>query len=161
MSEVNSAYDPKLDRRVALKLLNERTASPRATARFSRESQAIARLSHPNVVAIYDASNFGERLYLTMELSRADAGGLVAFCAAVVVRDSRRFVACSIDLAAAHEAGLVHRDFKPQNVMVGPHGSARVMDFGLATDNSEIDSDDAASFNPRARDPNRWPGPSR
>ena len=67
MGEVYSAYDPKLDCRVALKLLNERAASPQATERFSREAQAIARLSHPNVVAIYDAGDFGERLFLTME----------------------------------------------------------------------------------------------
>ena len=150
MGEVYSAYDPKLDRRVALKLLNERTTSPMSAARFSREAQAIARLSHPNVVAIYDAGDFGDRHFLAMEFVEGQTLAEWLRSGPLSWREIRDvFVACGAGLAAAHEAGLVHRDFKPQNVMVGHDGSARVMDFGLATDGAEIDAGDAASFDHR------------
>ena len=101
--------------------------------RLLREARTIARLSHPNVIAIYDAGTFGERVYIAMEFVDGDT-----------LDDRRRaaarswqeildvFVATGRGLAAAHAAGIVHRDFKPQNVMVGKDGSVRVMDFGLA-----------------------------
>jgi eukaryotic-like serine/threonine-protein kinase len=147
MGEVYSAYDPKLDRKIALKLLGQRALSPLSAARFSREAQAIARLSHPNVVAIHDAGDFGQGLFLAMEFVEGQT-------LAEWFRSARRswreirdvFIGCGAGLAAAHQAGLVHRDFKPQNVMVGRDGSVRVMDFGLATDSSEIEPGDAASF---------------
>jgi len=147
MGEVYAAYDPKLDRRIALKLLDERATSPMSTARFSREAQAIARLSHPNVVAIYDAGDFGDRHFLAMEFVEGQTLAEWLRAAPRSWREIRDvFVACGAGLAAAHEAGLVHRDFKPQNVMVGRDGSARVTDFGLATDSSEIDPGDVAAF---------------
>jgi eukaryotic-like serine/threonine-protein kinase len=147
MGEVYSAYDPKLNRRVALKLLNERTKSPQSAKRFSREAQAIARLSHPNVVAIYDAGDFGDRLFLAMEFIEGQTLAEWLRSAPWSWREIRDvFAAAGSGLAAAHEAGLVHRDFKPHNVMVGRDGSARVMDFGLATDSSEIEPGDTASF---------------
>ena len=161
MGEVYSAYDPKLDRRVALKLLNERTASPRATARFSREAQAIARLSHPNVIAIYDAGDFGERLYLTMEFVEGQR-----WRTGCVLRRGRgaRFATCSSRAVPAWR-----RPTTPASCTgTSSHRTSwwaptagTVMDFGLATDNSEIDSDDAASFDPTGAGPNRRPGPSR
>jgi tetratricopeptide (TPR) repeat protein len=147
MGEVYSAYDPKLDRRIALKLLDERTTSPMSADRFSREAQALARLSHPNVVAIYDAGDFVDRLFLAMEFVE---GQTLAEWLRSTPRSWREirdvFAACGAGLAAAHEAGLVHRDFKPQNVMVGRDGSPRVMDFGLAIDSAEIAPGDAPSF---------------
>jgi tetratricopeptide (TPR) repeat protein/tRNA A-37 threonylcarbamoyl transferase component Bud32 len=147
MGEVYAAYDPKLNRRIALKLLNERAASPVSAARLAREAQAIARLSHPNVVAIYDAGEYGDRLYLAMEFVEGQTLG-------DWLRESPRtwaeirnvFAASGAGLAAAHEAGLVHRDFKPQNVMVGVDGSVRVMDFGLATDVVEVEADQPPSL---------------
>jgi eukaryotic-like serine/threonine-protein kinase len=147
MGDVYAAYDPKLDRRIALKLLKERVTSPLSVARFSREAQAVARLSHPNVVAIYDAGDFGDQRFLAMEFVE---GTTLAEWLHSTPRSWREvrdvFVACGAGLAAAHEAGLVHRDFKPQNVMVGRDGSVRVTDFGLATDSTEIAEDEAASF---------------
>src|SRR5262252_3618287 len=158
MGEVYAAYDPKLNRKIALKLLNERATTPLSAARFSREAQAIARLSHPNVVAIYDAGDFNDRLFLAMEF--VDGQTLAEWLRSEPrswreIRDV--FAACGAGLAAAHEAGLVHRDFKPQNVMVGRDGSARVMDFGLATDGSEIEAAEAASFDAAEAGPEPTP----
>ena len=137
MGVVLAAYDPKLDRKVALKLLNARSGNlEQARARLQREAQALARLDHPNVVGVYDVEQHGEQLFVSMELIagqtlrewlRADAHP----------RPWRevlaRFVDAGRGLATAHEAGLVHRDFKPENVMLGDDGRVRVMDFGLAT----------------------------
>jgi tetratricopeptide (TPR) repeat protein len=154
MGEVYAAYDPQLDRRIALKLLHDTDpagAAPRiGRARLLREAKAIARLSHPNVVVVHDAGAIadavqGERVFLAMEF--IDGQTLSEWLAAEprswrAVREL--FVAAGEGLAAAHEAGLVHRDFKPQNVMVGRDGSVRVMDFGLASDTSDGAEDDDA-----------------
>src|SRR5579871_271549 len=145
MGDVYAAYDPKLGRRVALKLMNERVAAAKGTERFTREAQSVARLSHPNVVAIHDTGEFLDRVYLAMEFVEGQtlAGWLGAGPRSWrEIRDV--FAAAGAGLAAAHEAGLVHRDFKPQNVMVGRDGTVRVMDFGLAADVAELDVDDAA-----------------
>jgi tetratricopeptide (TPR) repeat protein len=147
MGEVYSAYDPRLDRKVALKLLREAPGGePTARAaqeRLLREAQSTARLAHRNVVVVYDAGTIEDRsgagrVYLAMEL--VDGRTLAAWLAERrrswrEIRDV--FVAAAEGLQAAHAAGLVHRDFKPQNVMVGRDGTVRVMDFGLAGDGSE------------------------
>ncbi len=147
MGEVYAAFDPRLDRKVALKLLREvtgRGTSARvAQERLLREAQAIARLSHPNVVVVHDAGAIddearGTRVYLAMEFIEGQT--LAAWLAAP--RSWREicevFAAAGKGLLAAHEAGLVHRDFKPQNVMVGRDGAVRVTDFGLARDTSDV-----------------------
>ena len=141
MGEVYAAYDPQLDRKIALKLLHQ-TPAPSAVQRVARdrllrEAKAIARLSHPNVVVVHDAGAIDERVFLAMEF--VDGQTLAAWLEAAprgwrAVRDA--FAAAGDGLAAAHDAGLVHRDFKPQNVMVARDGSVRVMDFGLASDAS-------------------------
>jgi len=102
-------------------------------ARLLREARAIARLSHPNVVAVYDAGTVADRVYVAMEFVE----GLTIDRWLAAARRSWReilrvFVAAGRGLSAAHAAGLVHRDFKPQNVMIARDGSVRVMDFGLA-----------------------------
>src|SRR5579862_6912981 len=137
MGEVYAAYDPELDRKIAVKLLRARGGSGEATAdgktRLLREAQAIARLSHPNVVVVYDVGTFGESVFIAMEFveGRTLAGWMHAS-----PRSHREimqvFLAAGRGLAAAHAAGLVHRDFKPDNVMVTNDGQVRVMDFGLA-----------------------------
>ncbi|GHG89165.1 serine/threonine-protein kinase [Comamonas sp. JC664] len=135
MGVVYAAYDPDLDRKVALKLLHadSRTDTEEARARLLREAQAMARVSHPNVIPIFDVDVWGDRVFLAMEL--VDGGTLASW-----VKEGQRswreilvsFIAAGRGLQAAHEAGLVHRDFKPANVLVSKAGRVFVTDFGLA-----------------------------
>jgi tetratricopeptide (TPR) repeat protein len=135
MGEVYAAYDPSLDRRVALKVMSSETGarSARGQERLLREAQVTARLSHPNVVVVHDVGSFEGQMYIAMEF--VDGSTLAAW----VAEQPRTwqeilgmFTQAAKGLAAAHSEGLVHRDFKPQNVMVSKGGVARVMDFGLA-----------------------------
>jgi tetratricopeptide (TPR) repeat protein len=135
MGEVYAAYDPSLDRRVALKLMSGKGAARDSNAqeRLTREAQAIARLSHPNVVVVHDVGTFEGQVFLAMEFVE---GMTLAAWLVERRREWREVLATFIQagrgLSAAHDAGLVHRDFKPQNVMVARDGTAHVMDFGLA-----------------------------
>jgi tRNA A-37 threonylcarbamoyl transferase component Bud32/tetratricopeptide (TPR) repeat protein len=137
MGEVYAAYDPELDRKVAIKLLNPGLSlSVDEHALLLREAQATAKLQHPNVVVIYDVGTHDERVFIAMELIEGQT--LRAWMRTLQASPQswreilRVFVAAGRGLAAAHDAGLVHRDFKPDNVMVTPDGRVRVMDFGLA-----------------------------
>jgi eukaryotic-like serine/threonine-protein kinase len=132
MGVVFEAHDPDLDRRVAIKVVHERMASSATAARLLREAQAMAKLSHPSVVAVYEVGTVGDQIFVVMELVTGET--LAAWIArshtwrdvvAVLVRAGE-------GLEAAHEAGLVHRDFKPTNAFVDADGRARVGDFGLA-----------------------------
>ncbi len=134
MGRVFSAYDPALDRKVAVKLVRPGSGdAARAQALLSREAKAIARLIHPHVLTVHDVGMFGEDLFIAMEY--APGGSLRDW----LRKEPRRwsdtlslFLQAGQGLAAAHQAGLVHRDFKPDNVLLGADGRARVMDFGLA-----------------------------
>ena len=131
---VCSAYDRQLDRKVAVKLLRAGALGTDDAARLMmHEAQAMARLSHPNVVAVYEAGSCRGRVFIAMEL--VDGCSLREWC--VVRRPSWReildlFVQAGAGLAAAHAANVVHRDFKPDNVLVDGNGRVRVTDFGLA-----------------------------
>ncbi len=135
MGVVYEAFDPELDRKVAIKLLQAGAggSSGGDQAWILREAQALARLSHPNVVAVHDVGTLpGDRVFVAMELV---AGQTLRSW----LKEPRRWQdvlpvmrAAGAGLAAAHAAGLVHRDFKPDNVVVGEDGRVRVMDFGLA-----------------------------
>ncbi len=137
MGEVYAAYDPELDRKVAVKLLRVKPGNGvslnEGRQRTLREAQAIARLSHPNVVVVYDVGTFRDQVFIAMEFVE---GNTVTYWLAAQARSwqevLRVFRAAGRGLTAAHEKGLVHRDFKPDNVMVGRDGEVRVMDFGLA-----------------------------
>ena len=135
MGEVWAAHDPELDRKVAIKILRgDARPDQIEAARLAREAQAVARLSHPNVVSIYDVGTDEDgRMFLAMELLE---GETLATWLARAPRTPREildiFRHAGHGLGAAHRAGIVHRDFKPQNVMVTTGGCVRVMDFGLA-----------------------------
>jgi tetratricopeptide (TPR) repeat protein/predicted Ser/Thr protein kinase len=133
MGIVFAAYDPELDRKVALKLLHARTEHESARARLQREAQALAKLNHENVVAVHDVGVHGGRVFVAMEFVAGETLGAWMKAAPRSWRDVVPiFAAAGRGLAAAHAAGLVHRDFKPENVMIGADGRVRVMDFGLA-----------------------------
>jgi tetratricopeptide (TPR) repeat protein/predicted Ser/Thr protein kinase len=141
MGMVLAAYDPELDRKVALKLLKPRTGSQDAAqARLRREAQALAKLDHPNVVGVHDVGVHEGQLFVGMEFVEGQTLG-EWMAAAKRPRPwpevVRVFAEAGRGLAAAHEAGLVHRDFKPDNVMLGADGRVRVMDFGLARGHAE------------------------
>jgi tetratricopeptide (TPR) repeat protein len=154
MAEGYAAYDPQLERKVALKLIRAAADDGARSQRLLREAQALARLSHPNVVAVHDAGSFPAPgsgrpvVFLAMELVR---GVTLSRWLAARRRTWREVlhvaIAAGHGLAAAHAAGLVHRDFKPDNVMIddAPEGQrplsrVRVVDFGL----SRFDRFDAA-----------------
>jgi tetratricopeptide (TPR) repeat protein len=141
MGEVYAAYDPELDRKVAIKLLRARGDSEDGKARLLREAQATAKLQHPNVVVVYDVGTFGQSVFIAMEFVE---GGTAGSWLQAAPRSRREildvYLAAGRGLAAAHAAGLVHRDFKPDNVMVTNDGQVRVMDFGLARHVAEAET---------------------
>jgi serine/threonine-protein kinase len=154
MGQVLAAYDVRLDRRVALKLLHpeargDGTGSNPAQVRLMREAQAMARLSHPHVVAVYDTGEVGDgSIFIAMEYVkgqtlRAWQRAQPRFWREVL----GQYLAAARGLAAAHDAGLVHRDFKPENVLVGEDGRVRVTDFGVARA-SPLPSDSEADAPP-------------
>jgi predicted Ser/Thr protein kinase len=149
MGVVHAAFDPDLHRRIALKVLRGANVAPNARERLLREARAMARLTHPNVVTVYEVGTANGRDFVAMELVSGET-------LAEWLRATRRPLAAILDaflaagrgLAAAHAAGIVHRDFKPHNVLRSQGGRIAVTDFGLARA-----SDDAPSPAPDASAP--------
>jgi eukaryotic-like serine/threonine-protein kinase len=133
MAIVYRAYDPELDRLLALKLILHRDEEAQASERLLREAQALAQLSHPNVIAVYDVGTVGSSVFMAMELA---CGPTLRAWLRQTPRSTDEiidhFLAAGEGLAAAHRARIVHRDFKPSNVLLGTDGRVRVADFGLA-----------------------------
>jgi eukaryotic-like serine/threonine-protein kinase len=141
MGMVYEAHDPELDRRVALKLLRPHRRAE-GQRRLLREARSLAKLSHPNVVSVFDVGTDEGSVFIAMEfidgptlrewLAEAPSAGEIF----------EVFAEAGRGLAAAHDRGLVHRDFKPDNVLVGEDGRVVVTDFGLARHRFSSESDD-------------------
>lgn len=133
MGEVYRARDGRLEREVAIKVLPERLASdPLALARFQREARAVAALSHPNIVSLYDIGTEQGTNYVVMELLEGQTLALRLKEATLEWRAVLEIaLAVAEGLAAAHAKGLIHRDIKPENIFLTVNGGAKILDFGL------------------------------
>ena len=140
MGVVYAGYDIDLDRKVAIKLL--RSVDELSTQRLRREAQAMAKFSHPNITRVYEVGTWEGQLYIVMEFVEGQT--LSRWCAAAE-RSTEAILEVLAQagegLRAAHRAGLVHRDFKPDNMIVGADGRVRVLDFGLAGADEQLASD--------------------
>lgn len=150
MGRVFSAYDSVLDRNVALKVL--RHPSGEELPRLVREAQALARFSHPNVVSVYDVGEVDGQVFIAMELVEGcNLREWLEVPGRSAVQILAAFRAAARGLQAAHEAGIVHRDFKPDNVLLGRDGRVCVIDFGLAIRTGDaqpsVEVDPASSSN--------------
>jgi tetratricopeptide (TPR) repeat protein len=152
MGVVFAAHDPQLDRTVAVKVLHVSMGkgSTDGELRLQREGQTMARLSHPNVIRVYDVGSAQGSLFVAMEY--VDGGTLqqwLSRAARSAAEILAAFVQAGRGLAAAHDAGLIHRDFKPSNVLVGADGRVLVTDFGLArSSDAAADPDGAVEGTP-------------
>ncbi|HTL37698.1 MAG TPA: serine/threonine-protein kinase [Kofleriaceae bacterium] len=144
MSVVYVAYDPELDRRVALKVVRGSKLSELHRARLHREAQALARLSHPSVVTVFDVGDIEDDTFVAMEL--VDGVTLREWLKQTprTWREVVRVIlAAGRGLAAAHAAGIVHRDVKPDNIVIAANGTVKLVDFGIARDLGDRSGDSA------------------
>jgi tetratricopeptide (TPR) repeat protein len=144
MAVVHAAFDHRLGRRVALKVVRPDRVDTVSRTRLLAEARALARLRHPNIVTIHDVGILDGQIYLAMELIE---GGSLARWLGGAPRPwpeiVERFVGAGRGLAAAHAAGMIHRDFKPDNVLLELDGTPRVADFGLAVSMPSDEPSDA------------------
>ncbi|MFZ6183955.1 protein kinase domain-containing protein [Nannocystis pusilla] len=160
MGVVYAAYDNDLDRKVAIKLVLPDSEGLGREAALLREAQALAKVEHPHVVRVYEVGNYRGQVYLVMEFL---SGATLRSWMRAEPRPWRQRLAVLIQagrgLQAAHDAGVVHRDFKPDNVVVDGSGLARVVDFGLAQADAGED-DSTVLGTPRYMPPEQWRGES-
>ena len=134
MGEVYRARDTRLKRDIALKVLPDSTAgAPERRARFEREAQSIAALSHPNIVTIHSVEEAHGVLFLTMEyVEGKPVSDLIVKAGLPLTQILNLAIPLADAVSAAHQRGITHRDLKPANVMVTADGRVKVLDFGLA-----------------------------
>jgi len=133
MGRVFRAWDERLDRRVALKVLHDRGEGPESRARLVREARAAAKLDHPNVVAVYDVGEHESSPFVVMELVNGKSLRALIDDASVGADERIRIMTeVAHALAGAHDSGIVHRDVKPENVLVRSDKRVKVVDFGIA-----------------------------
>src|SRR5437879_3804186 len=135
MSSVYRAHDKLLERNVALKILHAHyTADDEFVERFKHEARTVAQLSHPNIVTVIDRGEDNGRQFIVFEyIDGENLKELVVRSGRLSVREALRLaLQVARGLAFAHENGLVHRDVKPQNVLLNGDGQAKVTDFGIA-----------------------------
>jgi eukaryotic-like serine/threonine-protein kinase len=153
MGVVYAAHDKELDRRVAVKLLRPSREDDASVGegRLLREAQALAKLSHPNVVQVYEVGTFNDRVFLAMEfLPGPTLRGWLMDEPRPWADVLRHFIEAGRGLAAAHQQGVIHRDFKPANLLFGADGRVRVVDFGLARAAGEVRREPADASAPGA-----------
>ncbi len=147
MGVVYAAHDPQLDRKIALKLLREEEGvrPDGSSERLLREARAMAQLSHPNVVTVHDTGTFEDQAFVAMELVEGwTLDGWLRAAPRASDDILEIYLQAGRGLSAAHAVGLIHRDFKPSNVLVGQDGRVRVTDFGLARSVRAVQAGDAA-----------------
>src|SRR6185436_14964368 len=135
MARVYRGRDLRLNRRIAVKVLHSYyAADPGFLQRFHHEAQAAANLRHPNIVDVYDVGLDGDIHYIVMEyVEGSDLKALIARSGPLPVEQAVQVAeAVALGLSAAHRIGMVHRDVKPQNIIVGPGGQVKITDFGIA-----------------------------
>ena len=143
MAEVFEATDLRLGRRVAVKLLSLELRDPGARQRFEREARALSGLVHPNAIVIFDAGLDGDQPYLVMELVEGPTLAEHLRTRGVLSVRSSTTIATHVlaALGAAHDRGIVHRDVKPSNILLGSDGRARLADFGIAKSLADAGAD--------------------
>jgi serine/threonine protein kinase len=134
MGAVHRARDPRLNREVAIKILSAQLAGdPGALARFEREAMSVAKISHPNILSIFEFAHEGDTAFVVTEL--VDGETLRTWLSSGPLA-SRRAIGYALQvakgIAAAHARGIVHRDLKPENVMITRDDQVKILDFGLA-----------------------------
>ncbi|HEU0034341.1 MAG TPA: serine/threonine-protein kinase [Kofleriaceae bacterium] len=139
MGVVYAARDRKLGRKVAIKVLRSTQADDRLGARLLREAQAMAKLSHPNVITVYEAGKVRDEIYIAMEYVPGETLSSWLRTPRSWRDVLQTFLGAGRGLEAAHAVGLVHRDFKPDNVLIDSKGRARVTDFGIARQHGDPD----------------------
>lgn len=134
MGEVYRARDLRLEREVAIKLLPEHLGKdPHALARFEREAKALAALSHPNILSIFDFGEHGGVAFAVMELLKGETLRSRVSRTKLTWKEAVAIGGSVVDgLAAAHSQGVIHRDLKPENIFLTPEGRVKILDFGLA-----------------------------
>ena len=147
MADVFAGTDLRLERDVAVKVIPEHfVRDADSLARFQTEARAIAALSHPNIVAVYDTGQEGERLYVVTELLEGDTLRSRLREGPLGARKAAEYAAQVAEgLAAAHERGIVHRDIKPENLFVTGDGRVKILDFGLAKQGPPIEGGEQSS----------------
>src|SRR3989454_11703194 len=144
MSTIYRARDLQMDRAVAVKVLREvYSTDPKFVKRFQREARAASALKHPNIVQVYDYGQTDGNYYIVMEL--VEGTDLRRYLRSRGVLDVDRAIIIAHDVAlglgAAHRRGIVHRDVKPQNILVGRDGSIKLTDFGIASVYKDINAE--------------------
>jgi serine/threonine-protein kinase len=146
MGAVYLAEDRELDRLVAIKVLNMPEATDDLRARMMREAQIIARLEHPGIVPVHDAGTLPDgRIFYAMKYVRGSRLDEYAAQGASLNDRLRKFQAVCDAVAFAHAHGVIHRDLKPQNIMIGSFGEVLVMDWGVAKIKPQINADERRS----------------
>jgi eukaryotic-like serine/threonine-protein kinase len=149
MGEVYSAFDSRLSRTVAIKILHLGDTGPESRSRFEREAHALAALNHPNIVSVYDFGMEAEQQYIVSELVEGTSLRSLLAGKPTPLRKLLDIAAQVADgLAAAHAAGFVHRDLKPENILLAKDGRVKIVDFGLARQHGTADrsGSDAATL---------------